>query len=93
MNHKKLKWKQILPQALWSLAGMVMFILLISAVQRSNQLRCKGIEIAIEGFRNEMFISDADVQALLEQEVGEKLKGCSMEKLNLRKLGNGVAKR
>jgi len=92
LKRKKSKWKKLLPQVLWSLAGVALCILLVSAVQRNNQLHCKDVEIAIEGFKNEMFISDADVKALLEEEVGQKLKGCSIEKLDLRKLESVLQK-
>ncbi len=92
MEPEKSTWKRLLPQVLWSLAGVALCILLVSAVQRNNQLRCNDLEIAIEGFKNEMFISEADVQALLEKKVGQKLKGCSMEKLDLRNLESVLQK-
>jgi hypothetical protein len=42
---KQPKWKRLLPPVLWSLAGMGLFILLVSAVSRNNQLRCTGLDI------------------------------------------------
>lgn len=77
---------------LWSLAGVALCILLVSAVQRNNKLRCKNPEIVIAGFKNEMFISEADVQAIIEDELGQKIKGCSIEEMDLRKLESRLQK-
>jgi cell division protein FtsQ len=86
------KWKQLLPPVLWSLAGIALGVLLLSAVQRNNALRCSNVDIVIASFKNEMFISEADVQTIIEAELEEKIKSCSINKIDLRKLESKLQK-
>ncbi|MEO7312412.1 MAG: hypothetical protein ABIX01_18565 [Chitinophagaceae bacterium] len=87
MNDKRTyKWKRILRMALWSSAGIALFVLLLSAMHRNSTLVCSGPDILIEGYNNEMFISEAEVQKMVESEMGHKIAGSVLEEMDLRKL-------
>jgi len=84
------KLKRILRVALWSFVGVGLFVLLLSAMYRNDELKCTGAEIFIDGYNHEMFISEPQVQSMLEKELGKKIKGMTLEKLELRKLENSL---
>ena len=50
------------------------------------------MDITIAGFKNEMFITEKDVQALIEEQIGQKIKGCTLDNLDLRKLESQLQK-
>lgn len=91
-SKKQPKWKRILPTVLWTLAGIGLFVLLVSASSRNSHLRCAGLEISIEGYKNEMFISEADIKALIEDDLSHTVKGCAINNMNLRRLENLLQK-
>ena len=93
MNEQhKYKFKRILHMALWTMAGGALFVLLLSAMHRNSKLACSGLDILIEGYNDEMFISDAEVKRMLEVELSHKLEGSSLEQLDLRKLERSLQK-
>ena len=85
-EQRKYKLKRILRTTLWSLAGIALFVLLLSAMHRNSKLVCMGMEIAIEGYNHEMYISEEEVKTMLEAELDSKIEGAPFEKLELRKL-------
>ncbi len=85
-EQKKYKWKRILTTALWSAASIVLFVLLLSAISRNNKLVCSETEILIEGYNNEMFISEIEVKTMLENELDHKIEGSKLGQLDLRQL-------
>lgn len=91
-EQRKYKWKRILRMTLWSAAGIALFVLLLSAMHRNNKLVCSGIEILIEGYNNEMFISEAEVKKMLEDELQHKIEGSAVEQINLRQLEKSLQK-
>ncbi len=82
----------MLRMTLWSAVGIVLFVLLLSAMHRNNKLVCKGTEILIEGYNNEMFISEAEVKKMLEDELQQKIEGSAVEQINLRQLERSLQK-
>ena len=91
-NKKQSKRKRLLPSVLWTLSGISLFILLISAASRNGQLRCSGLEIEIEGYKHEMFISEADIKSLIEDDLSHAIKGSNIDAMNLRRLENLLQK-
>lgn len=81
----KYKLKQMLRAAIWVAAGFALFILLLSAMRRNNELRCAGMEISIEG-DNEIFINEAEIKKMLEDELSYNIQGATMKQLRLRDL-------
>ena len=86
------KWKRVLRMALWSAAAIALFVLLLSAMHRNKKLVCSGIEISIEGYNNEMFISEAEVKKMLEDELQQKIEGSAVEQIDLRQLERSLQK-
>ena len=91
-EQRKYKWKRILRTALWSLAGIALFVLLLSAMHRNSKLVCSGTDIVIEGYNHEMFISEGEVVTMLEAELSHKIEGNILEQLDLRKLERSLQK-
>ena len=74
MNEKyKYRFKYILKITLWFFAGGALFVLLLSAMHRNKRLHCTGVDISIEGYNHEVFISNAEVKEMLEKESVEPL--------------------
>ena len=91
-EQRKYKLKRILRITLWSSAGIALFVLLLSAMQRNKVLVCSATDIVIEGYNHEMYISDEEVKQMLETQLTRKIKGVALAQLDLRKLERSLLK-
>lgn len=85
-NIYKNKLLYVLRITLWCSAVAALFVLLLSAMNRNKHLRCTGIDISIDGYNHELFISDEEVKKMLDRELDRKIEGSLLEQLDLRKL-------
>lgn len=81
---RRYKWKKILVNTLWVLAGIGTVVLLGAAMQAKNQKTCTGVKIEITGVERHMFIDEKDVMEMLKT-VGT-VTGTRIGSLNLRQM-------
>ena len=61
-------------------------ILLVAAIGKKNQKRCKDYVITIKGAQKNLFINENDIRKLLDSNIGGKIKDEAISDFNLRKL-------
>ncbi len=61
-------------------------VLLVAAIGKKNQNRCKDYMITIRGAQKNLFINETDIKKLLDVNIGGKIKDESISEFNLRKL-------
>lgn len=82
-DNKRYNFKKILAATLWILVGMGTIVLLGAAMYKRNSNQCKGVEISIEGVKNNLFIDKADVNAILEKLSSGKFKAKPIKTFDL----------
>ena len=66
MQHlKTYKLKQILFGILWLLLAIAAIVLLVAAINKKEEKKCKSIEIELKGKGNNFFVEEADVLAMM----------------------------
>ena len=83
-------WKKWLQISLWSLLGVGTFTLLIAAMQKKDEKACAGIKINIDGAKDNVFIDDKDVMAIMKS--NGALKGKEVSTINLRSVEEQLEK-
>ncbi len=75
----------------WPGAGVM--VLLVAAINKRNGQTCKGYEVRIDGGKDILFISQAEVVGLLTDNGKEKLSGRTIVSFDLRKNGGPAEKK
>ncbi len=75
-------WKQRLIQAIWILAGIAVVVLLGAAINNKNNESCRAVKVEIVGVEKDMFISEDDVEHIINSN-GE-VKGLNIAAIDLR---------
>src|SRR5689334_6266311 len=83
-------WKKWLQISLWSLLGVGTCTLLIAAMQKKDEKACAGIKINIDGAKENVFIDDKDVVAIMKNNGAEK--GKEVSAINLRNIEEQLEK-
>lgn len=81
MNWKKKIWKVTLI-TFWCAAGIGLVALLVAAVKRKDEERCKGYDISIHGAGEQLFLDKADIVELLNT----RIEGVPVKSLDLQKM-------
>lgn len=92
MAIKKEHIKNILLGVLWTGIGAAMIVLLVAAVKRKDEQRCKSILISISGVNNNFFIDKSDVLKIINNVTGNKLEGSPVSNFDLRKIEAEIEK-
>ncbi len=80
---KKYNARKILLSCLWALIGIGCVFLLVAAIHKKDERKCKGIEINIHGVHNNFFIDQKDITAVVEKFAGNRIKGAPIASFNL----------
>src|SRR3954454_2471218 len=83
-------WKKWLQISLWSLLGVGTCTLLIAAMQKKDEKACSGIKINIDGVKDNVFIDDKDVMAIMK--INGAVKGKEVSEINLRNIEEQLEK-
>jgi len=82
----------ILGATLWFAMGAGLIALLLAAIQRKNNLSCKGVEIHIRNSGSGAFVDKKDVQKLIHDSgsnlIGKELKAIKIQKLEIQLKSN-----
>lgn len=78
--------RKVLFIAVWLCIGGGMLTLLLAAISKNNKGLCKDYSINIKGEQKNYFIDTKDVEALLMQHTGGKIKGQAVTSFNLHEL-------
>jgi cell division protein FtsQ len=89
---KRYKIKKIALATLWLLLGCGSTFLLVAAVRKNDQKKCKGININITGVSNHYFIDQGDVKKIISTYAGDKLMGQPIENFDLGKMEKALKK-
>lgn len=91
MTHQRTyTFKSLFRTASWLFSGIMLFVLLASAMYRNDHLRCASINILIEGYNHEMFINDKDIENMLAKELSHPVQGSMLGSLDLRRLESSL---
>jgi len=83
-------WKKWLQISLWSLLGVGTFTLLIAAMQKKDEKACARIKINIGGAKDNVFIDEKDVMAIMKN--NGAVKGKEVSTINLRNIEEQLEK-
>jgi cell division protein FtsQ len=83
-------WKKWLQISLWSLLGVGTCTLLVAAMQKKDEKACPGIEISIDGAKDNVFIDDKDVMEIMK--TNGAVKGKEVSEINLRNIEEQLEK-
>lgn len=83
-------WKKWLQISLWSFLGVGTCTLLIAAMQKKDEKACAGIEINIDGVKDNVFIDDKDVAEIMKK--NGAVKGKEVSNFNLRNIEEQLEK-
>lgn len=93
MQIKKLdNIKAILLSILWIAVGSACIVLLVAAVQKKDEKRCKGFDISISGVSNNFFIGKEDVKKIIDEHAGKNAIGRSIAQFDLRSMEAALKK-
>ena len=93
MQHlKTYKLKQILFGILWLLLAIAAIVLLIAAINKKEEKKCKSIEIELKGEGNNFFVEEADVLAMMTKLQTNEIIGSQINTINIRLLETELEK-
>jgi cell division protein FtsQ len=78
--------KRMLLATLWLALFSTVLVLLVAAINKKNQERCKGIDINIKGVGAYYFVDRQDVLAVVAPGKKNRVKGQSIKSFDLRRL-------
>jgi cell division protein FtsQ len=84
--------KNILLTTIWVAIGVGTVVLLVSAIQKKDEQRCKGVYVNITGVSNNFFVDKLDVLQTIELTVGGKPEGKAIGTFNLKRIENELQK-
>ncbi len=86
----KLNIKKILFGTIWMLVGVGCITLLAAAMRHKETKLCKGIEITIQGEKNNFFIDKNDVYAIIKNNGGDTILKNTISSIDLKKIEKEV---
>ena len=93
MQHlKTYKLKQILFGILWLLLAIAAIVLLVAAINKKEEKKCKSIEIELKGKGNNFFVEEADVLAMMTKLQTNEIIGSPINTINIRLLETELEK-
>ena len=93
MQHlKTYKLKQILFGILWFLLAIAAIVLLVAAINKKEEKKCKSIEIELKGKGNNFFVEEADVLAMMTKLQTNEIIGSPINTINIRLLETELEK-
>jgi len=84
--------KKIFSIVLWCATGGAALALLIAAINKKNDSLCKGLEVQINADGKGFFLNKKEVVRLLEKEGLKDITGKKLQRLNLHKVEDALAK-
>lgn len=92
MSAKKISIRKILVALGWLLVGTTLVVILIAAINRTNEAGCASIKITIEGGEGTHFVDQADILGVIGAKNTRSFTGKSMKLINLHELENRLRK-
>ena len=93
MQHlKTYKLKQILFGILWLLLAIAAIVLLVAAINKKEEKKCKSIEIELKGKGNNFFVEEAEVLAMMTKLQTNEIIGSQINTINIRLLETELEK-
>ena len=93
MQHlKTYKLKQILFGILWFLLAIAAIVLLVAAINKKEEKKCKSIEIELKGKGNNFFVEEADVFVMMTKLQTNEIIGSQINTINIRLLETELEK-
>lgn len=89
---KTYKLKQILFGILWLLLAIAVIVLLVAAINKKEEKKCKSIEIELKGKGNNFFVEEADVLAMMTKLQTNEIIGSPINTINIRLLETELEK-
>ncbi|MEJ7627685.1 MAG: hypothetical protein WKF35_12535 [Ferruginibacter sp.] len=83
---KRYKIVNILQGILWIIIGLGSTVLLIAAVKKNENKKCRGININISGVSNHYFIDKKDINRIIAYHTGAEPGGTSINEFQLKKI-------
>jgi len=89
---KTYKLKQILFGILWLLLAIAAIVLLVAAINKKEEKKCKSIEIELKGKGNNFFVEEADVLVMMTKLQTNEIIGSQINTINIRLLETELEK-
>ena len=86
------KIKKILARSCWTLLGVGVIVLLISARNKKSLMVCQKVEITIKGVHNNIFIDEKDVEKILHSVIDGELVGKPLKYFDLSEIQETLQK-
>jgi cell division protein FtsQ len=84
--------KQILLGVLWLLLAIAAVVLLVAAINKKDDKKCKAIEISMNGNASNFFVEESDVLAIIKKVQLNEIVGSPISSINLRLLETELEK-
>lgn len=91
-ENRKYNIKKIIQASLWSLLAVAGVVLLISALKKRDDEKCKGVSIKLNSNGNYFFIDSVDILKIIQTNEGNNFIGKPIEKFDLRKTEKELTK-
>ncbi|MBC6490738.1 cell division protein FtsQ/DivIB [Flavihumibacter stibioxidans] len=89
---RKISTRKVVAAFIWLMAGAGLLVVLIAAINRSDDANCKGVEIEISGTKDYMFIDKSDVLEAIGAKGKNPFRGKPVASFNLRSMETKLAK-
>ena len=86
MNKSRINIKKIITAFFWLVATISMVVVLVAAINTSNDATCAGVEVEIRNDENFLFLDRKQVLNLLTDSRNAAIKGRPVAEIDLRKL-------
>ncbi len=86
MNKSRINIKKIIAAFLWLVATISLVVVLVAAINTSNDATCAGVEVEIRNDENFLFLDRKQVLNLLTDSRNATIKGRPVAEIDLRKL-------
>jgi len=92
MPGKKISIRKVLVALSWMLVGATLLVVLIAAINRTNDANCSVIKITIKGSGETSFVDRGDILSIIGAKTTRSFAGKSMQSIDLRGLENRIRK-
>ena len=92
MPGKKISIRKVLIAFSWMLVGATLLVLLIAAINRTNDANCSLIRITIEGTGETKFVDRSDILSIIGAKTTKSFTGKAMQSIDLRMLETKIRK-
>jgi cell division protein FtsQ len=85
MGRWKINWKKVLSVTSWSLAGLLLIVLIVAAETNESGSKCKGVYIQIKSKNDVRYIQEKEILQIISENANESFVGKKLNGFDLKK--------